>query len=100
MAGTLALGRSQTPFPKPSSGTQLVRRGIYGLMRHPLYTAVICGAPGWSLIRSSWPAWLVSVARAVFLDAKARQEERWRRRQCPDYDRYAQPVHRFIPWLY
>ena len=42
VAGTLALGRNLTPFPQPSSSTRLVQRGLYGLIRHPLYTAVVC----------------------------------------------------------
>jgi protein-S-isoprenylcysteine O-methyltransferase Ste14 len=52
ISGGIALGRNLTPFPKPSAGAQFVQRGIYGLMRHPLYTAVICASVGWSLIRS------------------------------------------------
>ena len=55
LAGTLSLGGNLTPFPKPSAGGRLVRTGIYGLMRHPLYTAVFCGALGWALVWRSWP---------------------------------------------
>jgi protein-S-isoprenylcysteine O-methyltransferase Ste14 len=98
--GGMALGRNLTPFPKPLARTQLVQRGIYGLLRHPLYTAVMCAAVGWSLIRSSSSAFAASVVMALFFDAKARLEERWLRRQFPDYPRYAQRVRRFIPWIY
>jgi protein-S-isoprenylcysteine O-methyltransferase Ste14 len=100
ICGGMALGRNLTPFPKPSAGTRLVQRGIYGLMRHPLYTAVICGSVGWSLIRASWSAFAASVVMAILFDAKARQEERWLRQQFPDYARYEQRVRRFIPWIY
>lgn len=100
IGGTMALGRNLTPFPKPSVGAKLVQHGIYGLIRHPLYTAVICAALGWSLIRSSWPALAVSLALAVFFDAKARHEEVWLRRQFADYTRYERRVRRFIPWIY
>jgi protein-S-isoprenylcysteine O-methyltransferase Ste14 len=100
LCGVMALGRNLTPFPKPSAGAQFVQRGIYGLMRHPLYTAVVCAALGWSLIRSSWPSLAVSLVLAVFLDAKARQEERWLRQQFPDYQIYERRVRRFIPWVY
>jgi protein-S-isoprenylcysteine O-methyltransferase Ste14 len=100
ICGVMALGRNLTPFPKPSDGAQFVQHGIYGLIRHPLYTAVICAAVGWSLIRSSWPALAVSLALAVFFDAKARHEERWLRQRFPDYMRYEQRVRRFIPWIY
>lgn len=100
VGGGVALGRNLTPFPKPLVRSQLVQRGIYGWMRHPIYTAVICAFVGWSLIQSSWPAFAVSVVIAVFLDAKARHEEHWLRQQFPDYGRYEQQVRRFIPWLY
>ncbi len=97
IAGTLALGRKLTPFPKPAAKSKLVQHGIYSLMRHPLYTAVFCAAAGWSLIRGSWLALAASLVLALFFDAKARREERWLRQQFPDYDCYAQQVRRFIP---
>jgi protein-S-isoprenylcysteine O-methyltransferase Ste14 len=100
ICGAMALGRNLTPFPKPSDGTRFVQRGIYGLMRHPLYTAVICASVGWSLIQPSWSSFAASVVMAVFFDAKARHEERWLRQQFPDYPRYEQRVRRFIPWIY
>lgn len=99
-AGTLALGRKLTPFPKPGAHAELVQHGIYRLIRHPLYTAVFCAAAGWSLVRGSWPALAASLVLAVFFDAKARREERWLREQFPDYDCYAQRVRRFIPGIY
>ena len=99
-AGLISLGRNLTPFPKPSAKTQLVRHGIYRWLRHPLYTAVMCAAAGWSLFWQSWPALATSLVLVVFFDAKARQEERWLQRQFPDYAEYARRVKRFIPWLY
>ena len=98
--GWAALGRKLTPFPKPVAGSELVQRGIYGLIRHPLYLAVMCAAVGWSLLWRSWPALVVSAALALFLDAKARREEAWLRQWFPEYDRYARRVRRFIPWVY
>jgi len=100
LAGIVALGRSLTPFPKPSATAQLVQQGIYALIRHPLYTAVFCAAVGWSLVWQSWPALAVSLVLGVFFDAKARHEERWLRQQFPEYTDYARRVRRFIPLIY
>ena len=100
LAGAASLGRNLTPFPKPSAGSRLVQTGIYGLMRHPLYTAVFCGSAGWALVRESWPALIAALALAPLLDAKARREERWLRQRYADYERYEQRVRRFIPWIY
>jgi protein-S-isoprenylcysteine O-methyltransferase Ste14 len=100
LSGAVSLGRNLTPFPKPSAGSRLVQTGIYGLMRHPLYTAVVCGSVGWSLVWQSWPALLAALALAPLLDAKARKEERWLRQQFPEYAGYELRVRRFVPWVY
>jgi protein-S-isoprenylcysteine O-methyltransferase Ste14 len=100
LAGTVSLGRNLTPFPRPAATTRLVQTGIYGLMRHPLYVAVFCGSAGWALVWRSWPALLAALALAPLLDAKARREERWLRRQFPEYSSYERQVRRFVPWLY
>ena len=98
--GAIGLGRGLTPFPKPTINARLVQRGIYGLVRHPLYTSVMAGALGWALVWRSWPALLAGLVLSLFLDAKARHEERWLREQFPEYAEYAQRVRRFIPWVY
>jgi protein-S-isoprenylcysteine O-methyltransferase Ste14 len=100
LAGAVSLGRNLTPFPKPSAGNRLVQMGIYGLMRHPLYTAVFCGSVGWALAWRSWPALLAALALAPLLDAKARREERWLRQRFPGYAGYERRVRRFVPWVY
>jgi protein-S-isoprenylcysteine O-methyltransferase Ste14 len=100
LAGAVSLGRNLTPFPKPSAGSRLVQTGIYGLMRHPLYTAVFCGSVGWALAWRSWPALVAALALVLLLDAKARREERWLRQQFPEYADYERRVRRFVPWVY
>lgn len=99
-AGALALGRNLTPFPGPGRAGTLVQTGVYGLMRHPLYTAVTCAALGWALLRVSWPAGLATAALFVFFNLKARYEERLLIEKFPDYTAYARRVKRFIPWIY
>jgi len=100
LAGAVSLGRNLTPFPKPAAGARMVQTGIYGLMRHPLYTAVFCGSVGWALVWRSWPALLAALALAPLFDAKARREERWLRRQFLECSTYEQQVRRFVPWIY
>ena len=99
-AGTVSLGRNLTPFPKPGASSNLVQTGIYGSIRHPLYTAVLCGSVGWALVWRSWPALLAALALAPLFDAKARAEERWLRQQFPEYAGYERRVRRFVPWIY
>ncbi len=100
LAGAMALGRNLTPFPKPSDSAQLVRHGIYAVVRHPLYTSVITVAIGWALVWQSWPALLVAAMLIPFFHAKALHEERWLRERFPGYADYERRVRRFIPWVY
>ena len=100
LAAAWALGSSLTPFPKPTQQAQLVRHGIFALIRHPLYTSVIAVAMGWSLVWQSGPALLAATTLIPFFHAKARREEQWLREKFPDYADYEQRVRRFIPWIH
>lgn len=100
LAGVHALGRNRTPYPKPRVGADLVRHGIYGVVRHPLYSSLIFIAFGWGLLWRSWPALLTAFALAVLLDAKARTEERWLRKIFTEYAAYARRGKRLVPMIY
>jgi protein-S-isoprenylcysteine O-methyltransferase Ste14 len=97
IAGVAVLGRNRTPFPQPREDSELVQRGIYAVVRHPLYTSVMLASLGWSLIWQSWPALVAALVLVPFFHAKARREERWLRGQFPGYVDYERRVPRFIP---
>jgi protein-S-isoprenylcysteine O-methyltransferase Ste14 len=98
LAGVVALGGNLTPLPKPGDQAQLVRHGIYAVIRHPLYTSVMAGAIGWALVWQSGPALLAAASLIPFFLAKARREERWLRDQFPEYAGYERQVRGFVPW--
>ena len=100
IAGTLTLGRNLSPHPKPHARTTLVRHGIYGWVRHPLYLSLLLAAFGWALLWQSLAALVAALVLAFVLDAKSRVEERWLRKQFPAYDDYAREVRRFVPGIY
>jgi protein-S-isoprenylcysteine O-methyltransferase Ste14 len=100
LLGFLHLGHNLTPHPAPRSHATLVQHGIYGWIRHPLYTSLMLGAIGWALLWQSIPALVVTLILILVLDAKARVEEHWLRERFPDYAEYAGRVRRFVPWLY
>lgn len=93
-------GRNLSPFPAPPVDGKLIRRGIYGKIRHPLYTAVILGGLGWALAWASWPSALAAAALLPFLHAKSLHEERLLREKFADYRHYEARTKRFVPWLY
>lgn len=98
--GVRDLGANRTPYPSPNDGAPLVTGGIYGWLRHPLYTSVMAFGFGWALLWGSTPALAAAGVCAVFLDRKARHEERLLRSRYPDYDAYQRRVRRFVPGVY
>lgn len=98
--GVRSLGRSRTPNPTPKAGAELVRHGIYRQLRHPLYSSVMLAALGWALLWQSAAALVASLALCVFLDAKARLEERLLVAKFPEYAAYRERTRRFLPGLY
>jgi protein-S-isoprenylcysteine O-methyltransferase Ste14 len=99
IAGVVALGRNRTPFPKPREGSELVQRGVYAQVRHPLYTSVMLASLGWALVWQSGSAFVAAVFLIPFFHAKARREEQWLRKQFPEYLDYKRRVPRFLPRL-
>lgn len=100
IAGTGQLGRNRTIFPEPKPGSQLITRGIYAWVRHPLYTSVILLAFAWAIGWQSLAALVLALATTGFLDAKSRHEETRLQKHFPDYPDYARHVKRFLPFLY
>ncbi len=100
IAGLVTLGRALTPFPRPRSDGALRTHGVYGLVRHPVYSGLIIATVGWSV----W--WLSAVGAAytllvlVFFDRKSAREERWLGERYPDYTRYRARVRKLIPGIY
>src|SRR5210317_476582 len=71
---------------------RLVRGGIYGIVRHPLYTSVILLSFAWALWWCSLPGVALALVTTVFLDAKARREEDRLCLRFLDYQAYAKRV--------
>lgn len=98
--GALALGRNLTPFPKPIAGGALVTTGVYGVVRHPIYTGLILGTLGWGIFRSSLLGIGLAGVLFIFFDLKSRREEKWLVEAYPGYAGYQRHVRKLIPWAY
>jgi protein-S-isoprenylcysteine O-methyltransferase Ste14 len=98
--GIVTLGSSLSPLPAPMPSAELVERGIYRFIRHPIYTGLILAALGGSIYAVSALALALTVALAVVLDLKSRREELWLRERFPGYAAYAARTKRFIPGIY
>ncbi|MGZ5033072.1 MAG: methyltransferase family protein [Usitatibacter sp.] len=96
----VSLGRSLTPFPKPVENGELCERGPYCFIRHPMYSAILILAAGWTLMRESIPGAAFLPLLALFFILKARSEERWLGERFPSYPDYRRRVKGFIPFVY
>jgi protein-S-isoprenylcysteine O-methyltransferase Ste14 len=100
LRGKSDLGRQRITHPEPVSGGTLVTTGIYSRLRHPLYASLILLGFGWALLWNSLPALALALVQGVFLNAKARCEERHLQKRFAGYDAYAQRVKRWIPGVF
>ncbi len=93
----LRLGSSLTPTPVPRAAGSLTTDGLYGLVRHPIYTAVLVIVVGLVVGSGSVGRLAVGTATVVFFNAKAAWEERRLIERYPDYLAYAARTPRFVP---
>lgn len=86
------LGRQLVPQPTPIRGGRLIDSGTYGVVRHPIYTAVLLLVAG-SIVRSLSLAGLALLLIAVaFFDRKSAYEESLLAAAYPGYDDYRRRV--------
>ncbi|XWX03827.1 isoprenylcysteine carboxylmethyltransferase family protein [Aggregatilineales bacterium SYSU G02658] len=86
-------------LPDPKQGTQLVQRGIYGSIRHPIYTAVLAITGGVALYHGALIPLALWGALLVLFYVKSDYEESLLRRTFPDYAAYRKRAGRFLPKL-
>lgn len=85
--GGIAMGSSLSPFPRPPRHAELVERGPYRFLRHPIYVGGVLFFAGLSLAFSAYGLAL-TVVLAAFWFAKARLEERLLAERFPEYAEY------------
>jgi protein-S-isoprenylcysteine O-methyltransferase Ste14 len=101
LAAGFGLGRSLTATVVPVEKGQLVTRGLYGWVRHPIYLAVILLLTGIALLAGRWwPGLLVALVTYGYFDRKAAAEERYLVRRYADYEAYRQRVGKLLPRLW
>ncbi len=96
----LGLGRSLTPTPVPTQAGSLRTNGLYGVVRHPIYTGVLAVVAGMTLRSGSFVHLVVAVAALVFFDRKAAWEEAQLAAAYPGYADYAATTRKFLPGIW
>ena len=102
VVGVLALrslGRSTRVHPVPGPGSALRTDGIYAVIRHPMYAAVLLACTGVAVSTGRVLSIGAVLSLAVLLHAKARFEDRMLAEQYGwRYAVYAQRVPALLPW--
>lgn len=87
--------------PKPKAGGRLITTGLYSIVRHPAYGALLISAFGLSLWSSDGARLVLSAGLFIFFDVKLRMEENWLETTHPEYIDYKKQVtKKLIPWVY
>lgn len=97
VVGLVNLGRHATPLPTPVEGGELRSHGLYRWVRHPIYGGVMALAIGSAIPSGNVGVAAAAVALVVWLQIKARWEERRLDARYPGYSAYADRTPRFIP---
>lgn len=80
---------------------RVVDTGVYGLVRHPLYTGVVLQTIGMPLWLESYAGTLLAIIPCGVLALRIVFEERFLRRELPGYEAYTKVVrYRLVPFLW
>lgn len=94
------LAENLTIAPTPVAGGHLVDKGIYSIVRHPMYLGGVLITFGFALMVGSWLALAVAIVSLPFFVLKSRHEESLLETRYPTYAEYRRRVRsRIVPWI-
>lgn len=99
LAAAVNLGKALTPTPTPNGKAELVTKGLYSLVRHPMYSVILLASWLFTLPASGPWRWGLALALTVFFHLKARREEGLLMAHFDGYREYMSQVPRFVPRL-
>lgn len=101
LAAAVKMRQYISAHPKPAPGAALLRDGVYGLVRHPMYGGVFFMALAVAVFDRNVVAIALCLALAALFYGKSSYEETLLEQTFLGYPEYRQSVtHRFIPWLF
>ena len=100
--GLQSLGRYFSSMVVVYQGHQLVERGPYRFVRHPMYASILLGSIGMGLMSQSWAALAYSViATAIIVAYRTSVEEKALVSELGEaYISYTRRVKRLIPFIF
>lgn len=97
LVALLQLSERLSPFPTPKANARLLQNGLFGLVRHPIYSGLILAFGGWSLRNESPEQMGVTFLLWALFWFKSRYEEERLLEHFPGYAEYAKKTGRFWP---
>ncbi len=93
----LQLNKNLSPFPTPRVDGELIKTGLYKLIRHPIYSGILITMIGYSLkSESSWKLLVTLLLYALF-HFKMRFEEKKLKEKFIEYEIYMKTTGRLLP---
>ena len=86
------LGRNLSPFPRPLKNSNLVNKGIYGFMRHPMYYSLILITLGVFITKLSIYYLFLSISLGLIIKFKIALEEQYLNNKFKNYLLYKNKV--------
>ena len=82
-------------------GQRVIDSGLYGIVRHPMYSATVLLFLAMPLVLGSLVSFVVFLAYPVLIAARIRSEEAFLEKELPGYREYKQKVkYRLIPFVW
>jgi protein-S-isoprenylcysteine O-methyltransferase Ste14 len=88
LSAFVSIGGAIQIAPEPRPGGKLVTSGIYKVLRHPIYTAILIVVAGLFFRKPTVPIFVATSVVIAFLIVKSRFEEKLLLRRYPEYADY------------
>jgi len=94
----LSLGTNWSSMVTVKSGHELIRGGLYGRIRHPIYTGILLAMLGTAMIRGHLRGWMGLGIMFVSFYVKARREEQFLRHEFGEaWETHMRETGMFLP---
>lgn len=99
LIAVLQLNTNLSPFPSPKTKSSLISNGLYGIVRHPIYSGIILAALGYGVFSGS--VWRIGIGCALWLlfIFKSKFEEQLLAEKFPEYHNYKKKTWRLFPGI-
>ncbi len=89
-----------SPYVEMSPNQQITNRGLYAILRHPMYLGSLLLFLGLPLLLAGRVAWLFSLFAALGILLRIAKEEAFLSEELAGYPQYMKQTWRLIPFVY